>query len=289
MALDWAALRSQRVVLQVADQLGAQVARLRPQVAGALAAAGELVGEAVGLEEDHRLRRHGAVLGGAQRKHVHAGPPGDGGGAAAQRGQRVGEAGAVHVHGEAEVAGGGADRAHLLQAVDRAPFGGLGEADRGRLALVHADGAAGLQVGGQGGGRQPAVAAGQGQQLGAAGEELGRAALVVLDVRGRVAIDAAEGRHQRGEGQRVGRRAGGDGEHLGVRRLEGLAHQLLQARGPGVGAIGGSGAVVGAGHGLQDGGADRADVVAAEVLAYGSHAPILPATRRCCQPGAPGR
>ena len=92
-------------------------------------------------------------------------------------------------------------------------------------------------------GRRPAgsilpCSPGDGEDLGAVGEELGRAALVGLDVGGLVAEDGVVALAQRGERQRVGRGAVEDEEDLAV-GLEELAQQVGGPGGPGVVAVGG--------------------------------------------------
>ena len=69
---------------------------LGQQMPGALAALGHVRGK-LAVEEHHRLRRHGAALGGAERQHIDAGFPGDLGRARVHPHQRVGKARAVHV------------------------------------------------------------------------------------------------------------------------------------------------------------------------------------------------
>ncbi len=61
-----------------------------------------------------------------------------------------------------------------------------------------------------------AIVARQVDQLGAAGEELGRAAFVTFDVGVGMAEDRAVGRCHHRQAERVGRRAGGDQEDVGV-------------------------------------------------------------------------
>ena len=52
--------------------------------------------------------------------------------------QGVGEAGAVHVQLQAVAAAGCGERGDFAGRVDRAPFGGLGDADGFRQHVVHA-------------------------------------------------------------------------------------------------------------------------------------------------------
>ncbi len=60
--------------------------------------------------------------------------------------------------------------------------------------------------------RELAGGSGQGDQLGAAGVEFGRTALLEQDVRGLVAVDRSVGWADGRQGQTIGGRAGGDRE-----------------------------------------------------------------------------
>ncbi len=73
--------------------------------------------------------------------------------------------------------------------------------------------------------RELAVLARRAEELGAVGEEFGRAALVLDDVRVLVADDAVVGLAARGERERVGRGAVEDEEDLGAVVLEKLANR----------------------------------------------------------------
>lgn len=114
---------------QQSFELGADEPALGERLAGALAAPFHL-GGAGGVEEDDRLGRPGAVLGAAEGEHVDTGFPGDVGRAAAQRHQRIGEAGAIHVQGQTARRSGGLQCADLVGGVDGAAFGRLGDRER---------------------------------------------------------------------------------------------------------------------------------------------------------------
>ena len=177
-------------------------------MAGALAAHRDLVGE-IGREDDQRLGVEPAVLDEAERQGIDASAPGCFGQAIAGRGERIGEPGAVHVQREPAPRRQLADRRDFGGSIHEAIFGGVGDRDRGGLDLVHvvADAIAGRvdRVG-----RQLGALPVQQDQLGAAGEEAGRARLVDLDVRVLVAEDRPVRRAQGGERQAVG---GGTGRH----------------------------------------------------------------------------
>ena len=208
IALAWRALAEPQVVVEVREHLRAEIAALRHELAGALAAIQEVVGQGA-VEEDHRLHAERAVLGGAEREHIHARLPGELGRRAAQAHQRVGETGAVHVHAQAPRARSSASAAPR-PGVDRAEFGRLRERQHAGALFVFA-----AAHGGEHRGRPPAgvslpAGAAHADQLGAAGEHLGRAALVDLDVRLVMADDRAVRRAARRQRQRIGGGAGDD-------------------------------------------------------------------------------
>jgi hypothetical protein len=104
----------------------------------------------------------------------------------------------------------------------------------------------------------------QADQLGAAGEEFGRTALISVDMRILSAEHGAVGRHQHREGERIGGGAGGNRKKDEV-GFEDVARLRLQPQGPFVGAVGGGGAVIGGRDGLHDLGRDGRHVVATEI------------------------
>ena len=114
-------------------------------------------------------------------------------------------------------------------------------------------------------GRELAVGRRHGQQLDPA-HDLGRAALVDVQVRALGADDALPGAQHRPQADDVRARAVEDGEGDGV-VTEVRADGGLQPRGPLVGAIRGGVTVVGGGDGIQRFGQDGGVVVARE----GSH------------------
>ncbi len=188
-------------VLEHADPGGGEEAHLRGELAGLLAAVVEVLGEG-GVEEDDGLADGHAVLGAAEAEDVDAGLPGGVGGGAAEAGAGVGEAGAVHVEAEAELAADGGDGADLVEGVDLAGLGGLGDGDDAGLGEVDVAAAGGDGADGVGG--ELAVGGGGDEELGAVGEELGGAALVGLDVGAVGADDAVVALAEGGEGEGVG-------------------------------------------------------------------------------------
>ena len=133
------------------------------------------------------------------------------------------------------------DRRNLVHLVDRSRLAGLGDADRRGLRVMHV--AAPANGRGQIRGTEPGVVAPQGNQFGAAGKQLRRAAFVGIDVGEFVAVDRSEGRRHGGQGQRVGCRACHHREdrHIGFKYLR---ERAFQACGPGICAIGRGGSGV---------------------------------------------
>ena len=160
-----------------------------------------------GIEEHHGLGGQRAVLGGAERQHVHARLP-------AQRGRRCSPGCSSALANRAPSMCSfrpwrrqAADRAAISRRrVHRAPFGGLGNANRFRQHEMYAaiDGAGHDRVDL----RRPdlAVRARQRHQLGAAHVEFGRAAFVRRDVGFLVTNHRAVGPNERGQGQARWRR-----------------------------------------------------------------------------------
>ena len=179
-------------------------------------------------------------------------------------GQCVGEAGAIHVQMQALAAAGLAEFGHLIHAIDGAPFGGLGDADRFGHHVVHAAVAGSCHAGLHLRGRDAAGFGGQRHQLGAAHVEFRGAALVGGDVGFLVAEHRAVGAHQRGQRQRVCRGAGGDRVE-GQVGLEEVARAGGQPCGERVRAVGRYVAGVGLCQGGHDFRADGGGVVAGEV------------------------
>ena len=239
-------------------------------MAAALAAEGE-VARQLGIEEDHGLGRHHAVLGGAEAQHVDARLPRQLGRRAADIGHGVGEARAVHVQFQPMAMRRGGDRRDLLGRIDGAAFGRLGDADGGGLGeMRHAIDRLGQRLG-ELHRIDLALGAVDAEQTRAPGVELGRAGFLGGDVGRRMAEDRAPRRGAAGQRQAVGGGAGDDREGREVGLVEQLAQAALDALGPVVGAVGeGAAAREGAAHRLDDRrmGADL--VVAAEVHAESS-------------------
>ena len=103
-------------------------------MAAALAAELELARRRI--EEHHHLRGHRAVLGGAEAQHVDAGLPRQLGRRAADEGQRIGEARAVHMQLEPVAVRRRGDRGDLVGRVDGAALRRLRDADRGGLRMM---------------------------------------------------------------------------------------------------------------------------------------------------------
>jgi len=105
-------------VLQVAIHLRRHEAHFRTQLPGTLAAEGQRIGDIL-AKRDNRIDPESAVLRRAERQQIDAGLPCHLGGRATQRGERIGEAGAVHMEREAGRSADLADRADLVERVDR--------------------------------------------------------------------------------------------------------------------------------------------------------------------------
>ena len=123
------------IVLQDADPGRGQVAHLRGQLAGLLAAVVEVFGQGLVEEDDGFAYRH-AVLGAAEAQHIDAGFPGQLRRAAAKEGAGVGEARTVHVQVEIQLLADLADGANFFRAINGADLGGLGEGDHARFRVV---------------------------------------------------------------------------------------------------------------------------------------------------------
>ncbi len=186
----------------------------------------------------------------------------------AERGHRVGEARAVHVHAQLPAAGDSGNRPHLVHRVDRAHLGRLRERDHLGLGVVDVGAARDQRL--HRVGRQLAVGALGGQQLGTVGEELGAAALVRLDVRQLMADDGVVRLAQRGQRQRIGGGAIEDEKDFAI-GLEQIADAVAYALRPGIVAVGGLvAAAVRFQEVLQGFRAEAGVVVGGEVLHGGS-------------------
>ena len=107
-------------------------------MSGALAPQLEIAHQG-GVEEHHGFGGEGAVLGRAEGQHVDAGAPGDVARVAAEEGDRVGEARAVHLHLEAARVRQLAQARDSGRPVDGTELGRLGERERRGLHAVQAD------------------------------------------------------------------------------------------------------------------------------------------------------
>ena len=183
-------------------------------------------------------------------------------------GAGVGEAGPVHVHGEAvgvrEIGEGTNGRGRI----ERAVFRGLRERKRAGLGKMHAMAAG--ERGGDGGGGELAGRAGQREELAAAGEKFWGAAFVGIDVGDLVAEHALVAGAEGGEREGVGGGAVEDKERLAIGGEE-LPEKLVRAGRGGVFAVAGDARGVGGVEGGEGIGADAGGVVAGkrEVVAGG--------------------
>ena len=232
---------------------------------GALAAQLE-VPDQRGIEEHHRLGGERSVLRGAEGQHIDARAPGDVRGMAAEEGDRVREARAVHVHLEPALMGDCAELGEWLATVTRAELGGLGDRQRGRLHLVNVARGVGAERRPEGRGLEPAMLAGEERELRSAREESRGAALVDRDMRLLVREDRSIGRTQGGEAQGVGRGAGRDRERARFGTEE-RAEGAVEARGPLVLPVRLGESTVGALEGGEDLGAGGGGVVAEKTQA----------------------
>ena len=161
---------------------------------------GRLVSD-VGLEDDHRLGPHGAVLGPPERQDVDPGVSAERAELDVEVGGGVGQPRTVEVEAQTASVGPLREGRDLVDRVARAELGGLGDRHHLRLyvVLVADAGHRGL---GQVGGELP-VGRVDAEQLAPDGA-LGRAALVVVDVRARGADHRLEGPEQRQQPDHVG-------------------------------------------------------------------------------------
>src|SRR5579864_1604849 len=219
----------------IGEKLRGHVARLRQQVAGALAAQLEIAHQRA-IEEHHRLGRERPVLGGAEGKHIDAGAPGHIRRVTAEKGEGIGKARAVHVDFHAPGMGQLGELRDLLGTVAGAELGRLCEGERRGLHAVHVPGVR-LERRSDGGRVELAVRAGQQLQLPTSGEKAGRAALIHRDVGLMVREDRPVGGTQGRERERVGGGAGGHREGLYL-RAEMLTERRVEAQRPIILAVG---------------------------------------------------
>ena len=216
------------------------------------------------IEKDHGLRAQRTVLRGPERENVDAALPGRLRRRAAEARQCVRESRAVHVHVEPVPFGRRRECRQLLETVHRAELRGLCDAHRGGTHVMHAHLLGECHGGGERLGPDLPRGRGQCEQLRPSREEFRRAAFVRDDVRTRMAIDAAVGRRDLRQGQRVGRRAGGNGVDQDL-RLEQIRGHAGQALGEGIRAVRARRGGVRRLNRRQDGRAHRGDVVATKI------------------------
>ena len=175
------------IVFEDADPWRGEKTHLRRQLTGLLAAVLKVFGQLTVEEQDRLTYRH-AVLGATKAEYVNAGLPRHLGRCAAKACHRVGKARAIHMKTQAEVAAGISYRIQLVEAIQRADFCDLGNADRSGLGKMNI-----LALGGNlanGIRRQLALGSGGQQEFGAVGKELRGTAFVRLHV-GRLGADYA--------------------------------------------------------------------------------------------------
>lgn len=255
-------------VFEEAHPLGAEETHFGSKLAGLFAAVFELAGES-GLEEDDGFGGVHAVFGAAETQDVHPGAPGEVGRgdavAGGEGGGGVGEAGAIHVDGQAVGVGGGGEGGDLGAVVEGAPLGGLGEGEDAGFGVVEIGAFADKAL--DGGGGEFAVGAVAEEEFGAVGEKLGGAAFVGFDVGGLVTDDAVVTLAEGGEGEGVGGGAVEDKKDLGGGMVEDVSDEVASAASPVVGTVGGEAALVGGGEGGPSFGANAGGVVAGEAVA----------------------
>ena len=179
-------------VLEIGRELRRNEPGLGELMPGTLADEGE-VARIARVEEDDGLGREAAILGGPEGQDVDAGAPRDICRAYSPGGNRDRETSAVHVDDRAAGVGHPGKLGDLVRGIGRAELGNLGEAQRRRATVVDvAVGKAG-QRRRQGGRSDLACPAVQADQPGTIAEELGRARLVLDDMRLAVAEDDRSG------------------------------------------------------------------------------------------------
>ena len=229
----------------------------------ALAALGHECG-ARGIEYHHRLGRHRATLGGAERQHVDARLPGGLRGRRVEPHQRVGEARAVHVHGKTAAVRDVGQFGDFVDAINGAGLARLRDGERRRDHLVRAVPAISCERSLERIRRNLAVVARESVELDAAAEKFRRAAFVGDDVRLRVTEHNAPRRRHLRKRQRIRGRAGRHQEYSNV-VLEDFRETALDRRRPVVIAIAERITRTRAHDGVEDRGRDRRGIVAGEV------------------------
>lgn len=127
-----------QVTIQHREDLRGEIPALALQVPGALAAIADLR-RCPGVEQDHRLRPHPAVLDEAEGEAVDRprSRPRRLGRRSAEKGRRIGKARPVHVEPELAAPGETAERREFIGAVGAPVFRSWGDRDGVGLHLVH--------------------------------------------------------------------------------------------------------------------------------------------------------
>src|SRR5690349_19732766 len=123
-------------VLQHAHPWRREESHLRGQLARLLATIIKFFGE-LRIEEHYGIAHRGAVFRPAKAEHINACLPCDFLRRDAERGDRVGETRAVHVHAEAMLFRDSPDSFDFGNAVDSPELGRLREADDARLGVMN--------------------------------------------------------------------------------------------------------------------------------------------------------
>src|SRR6516165_488143 len=229
----------------------------------ALAALAE-AGRRGGIEEDYCLGCQCPAFGRAKRQRVDPTAPGHLGRRRIEPDQRIGKAGAVHVHRERSLPCDLRKRGDLVGPVNGAGLGGLRDRQRRWNNLMRTVPAiAGERlaeaIGGELAGRTL-----QADKLEAISEKFGRSAFVGENVRPGMTENGAPGWRDLRQGQSVCRRAGWHQEsrHL---TFEDLAEPALGRLCPIIIAIAARVAAACLGQSIENGGCDRRRVVASKV------------------------
>ena len=125
-ALAWAALSSHRSSVRYAASWAETNRIFENKWPPRFAAKGE-IRLPVDIEKHHRLRRHGAIFGGAERQHVHPCPPRQVRGRRPKTNHRIGEPGAIHVNTDPSRLGHAGQGHDFFWRVQRPGLGGLGQ------------------------------------------------------------------------------------------------------------------------------------------------------------------
>ena len=159
------------------------------------------------VEENDGFRHQAAVLGAAERKDIHTSLPGNFGWRDIERRQRISESGAIHMDFKAVFLSQITDRVQFGWLVQGAQLGGLRQTQGTGLGMV--GNALAIDMARQLFAGYLSVITIDRDQLGAAGEELGGAAFVGVDMRNPVTVNGAVNRRYRRQGQGICNRPGG--------------------------------------------------------------------------------